>query len=73
MTYELLAEANEEIERLRAVVGETENERDAWIKCAERLLTFAIAYRSHPLRNPEDKLDEVVGLYVTLYGKLKQP
>lgn len=39
---------------------------ESWRRCAERLREFAIAYRSHPLRNPADKLDEVLALYDTL-------
>jgi len=34
-----------------------------WKKCAEKLRVFAIAYRTHPLRNPNDKLDEALAAF----------
>lgn len=37
-----------------------------WKHCSDRLRVFAIAYRTHPLRNPNDKLDEVLALYESL-------
>ncbi len=49
----------------QAAVGAaaTAAELVAWRDCAEELKIFAIAYRSHPLRNPEDKLDAALARY----------
>jgi len=41
----------------------------AWRECAKKLRVFAIAYRSHPKRNSEDKLDDALKLYDDLANK----
>ena len=38
----------------------------AWRTCAEHLRIFAIAYRSHPLRNPADTLEKALRYYNAL-------
>lgn len=44
-------------------------ERERHVKAIERLIPFAVAYRSHPLRNPEDKLDETLELARTALNR----
>lgn len=45
------------------------DERERHVKAIERLIPFAVAYRSHPLRNPEDKLDETLELARTALNR----
>jgi len=45
---------------------------EPWRECAAQLRPFAIAYRSHPLRNPEDKLDAALSLFDRLSSSNKE-
>ena len=41
-------------------------EATRWREYAERLRPFAISYSSHPKRNPEDKLSEILAQFDVL-------
>jgi hypothetical protein len=41
----------------------------SWRCCAERLRPFAISYRTHHLRNPNDKLAEVLAEFDALKAR----
>lgn len=46
-----------------------ETELEVWQECARHLREFAIAYTSHPKRNPDDKL----AVWLAQYDRLNAP
>lgn len=48
------------------ILRDWEHDRKELVECARRLEIFAWAYRFHPKRNPEDKLDEVLAIFERL-------
>ena len=56
---------------MQMLAGKFELELAAWRECAGQLRAFAIAYSSHPRRNPGDKLMAVLAEYDRLNAQPK--